>query len=96
MARGGASKPAAPSETGCGACLWFCLLWEETGEDFRQWGWVYFGSRARTPPAQAMQGGGKVVIEDGPRVFKDYVGGVRSTVGEVELERRSEDLFFWP
>lgn len=35
------------------------------------------------------------MIEDGPRDFKDCVGGVRSTVGEVELERR-EDLFFWP
>lgn len=29
MAWGGASKPTAPSETGYGACLWFCLLWEE-------------------------------------------------------------------
>lgn len=55
-----------------------------------------FWKSSKNTASSGNVGGGKVVIEDGPRVFKDYVGGVRSTVGEVELERRSEDLFFWP
>lgn len=59
MAPSRASKLTAPSGKGYGACLCFCLLWEETSEGFKLWGWVYFGRRARTPPAQAGRSAGR-------------------------------------